>query len=724
MKKRQGLLAILLSLVLVLLVAAGCAPQAIEPPPPPPLAQEPPPTPTPTPAPPPAVEPGVTGQFIGGAMGFQGPIEVQITVEDGIITEIEYLEFQDTLSLTHVAKERIPAQIIAHQSLGVDTVVGVTMTSFGIIGAVMQASIEAGLDVVALRQPPNISPGLDVAIDTDILVIGGGGAGFAAAISAANEGANVVLIEKASVVGGNTMMAGAAINAVNPYTQAGMTLSVAQYNTLRSIAALEAADPALKFQHFPEWAPILAELQAEINAFFAYYSDRVPGPAGEGTMPGFDSHNLHLWQMYIHGVREMLDGSFIASDLDLARTIVENAHEILQWLYHTAGVPTNYSPERQETLSTVLGAMWPRTHGMAGGVARMAYFTGTALGLGIDLMLDTRGTELIVDNTGRVVGAKAICMIYGTNLTFNTTMGVVLATGGFGDNAPMAVYYDNFWGDNLLPTTLSTNSGTLVGDGIQMARNIGAALTADMGVLQMMPSSSPTKGTMTDGIWGSAEAQLWIDRYGNRFVNEYAGRDELAFASMALEGGIFYIIWAGPAVAVDDMPIPRVHRGIDPEVDARINAFVPREYIWFGGTLRELYEHSQSVRAKGVDNSWTYESLRATIERYNQIVIDQHDPDFGKEVIGGFIDLDYIESNPNVGISISPRRSSIHHTMGGVQIDVYARVINVNGDPIPGLWAAGEVAGGIHAGNRLGGNALPDIFVFGRIAGQSAVLDR
>jgi succinate dehydrogenase/fumarate reductase flavoprotein subunit len=307
-------------------------------------------------------------------------------------------------------------------------------------------------------------------------------------------------------------------------------------------------------------------------------------------------------------------------------------------------------------------------------------------------------------------------------------MGVILATGGFGDNAPMAVYYDRFWGDNLAPNTLSTNSGTLVGDGIEMARALGAAVTGDMGAVQMMPSSSPTKGTLSDGLWGSAETQLWTDRYGYRFVNEYAERDILSFESMALEDGVFFIVFAGPAVDVEDMPVARAHRGTTPygpgNFGSRIEELIDRQYIWWGSTLAELVELTQSQTAKNVAPAFTYESLRATIERYNQIVVDQFDPDFGKEVIGGFIDLEYIESNPDVGIAISPRRASIHHTMGGLEIDGYARVITVDGNPIPGLWAAGEVTGGIHAGNRLGGNALTDIFVFGRIAGQSAVLDR
>ena len=112
--------------------------------------------------------------------------------------------------------------------------------------------------------------------------------------------------------------------------------------------------------------------------------------------------------------------------------------------------------------------------------------------------------------------------------------------------------------------------------------------------------------------------------------------------------------------------------------------------------------------------------MLATIENYNSYVAAQKDDDFGKEVLAGAIDIDAIEADPNRGFVISPRKASIHHTMGGVKINTSAEVLDKEGNAIPGLWAAGEVTGGIHAGNRLGGNAVADIFTFGKIAGENA----
>ena len=103
--------------------------------------------------------------------------------------------------------------------------------------------------------------------DTDVLVMGGGGAGLTAAIRAAEEGAKVILIEKGSVLGGNTMMAGAAYNAVDTEAQSVMILTKSQKSTLDEYLALESANPSLKFDGYPEWEEVLIELKANINAF-------------------------------------------------------------------------------------------------------------------------------------------------------------------------------------------------------------------------------------------------------------------------------------------------------------------------------------------------------------------------------------------------------------------------------------------------------------------------
>ena len=649
-----------------------------------------------------AAEPAV---YTGTARGMQGDVVVNVTIDDGKITAIEYEQYPETENITYVARDRIPAQIIEHQTLSVDTVTGATFASFAIVTAVKNAVKASGQDVPALTADAWKEPaGPDETWDTDVLVMGGGGAGLAAAITAAENGANVILIEKSSVMGGNTMVAGAAYNAVDPAAQSTAILTPAQKTAMDSYLALTPDDPGLKFDVYPEWKEVLEQLQKDITEFYAANEGKTPGV----DMPGFDSIALHMWHCYTGGMRQLLDGSYIAPKIELARTLAENALGSFEWM-GSIGLNADYGEGAK--LSTVLGAMWPRTHSFMSGAERIPQLIKVAEEKGVKIYTETRGTELIVSD-GKVVGAKAE-KANGTKITINTAKGVVLATGGYCANPAMVKEYDNYWGDDLTTHTLSTNLGTNQGDGIVMATAIGAD-TFGLGVAQMMPSSSPVKGTMTDGIWADAAEQIWIDGNGNRFVNEYAERDVLAKASLALDGGIFYIIYAGRG----DITKPEVAlTGTD--YNARVAAMVEGGHIWYGSTLSELAEATKTAAA-GCTPAFTEEQLRETIEKYNEYVKNQKDDDFGKEVIAGAIDLAAIEADPNMGICISPRKASLHHTMGGVCIDTQTRVLRADGTAIEGLWAAGEVTGGIHAGNRLGGNAIADIFTFGRIAGEQA----
>lgn len=654
----------------------------------------------------------INGSFEGTSNGMQGPITAKITVKDSKITAIEFTENNETQNVTAVAFERIPNQIIENQSLSVDAVTGATLSSFGIIGAVTDAAKSAGLDVDLLKaNEVTATPKDPQTWDTDVLIMGGGGAGLTAAISAAEEGAKVILIEKGSVLGGNTMMAGAAYNAVDTEAQSVMILTKSQKATMDSYLALDPTDDSLKFDVYPEWKEVLTELKADINAFYT---------ANEGTeagvdMPGFDSVALHMWNIYTGGLRQLANGSWLAPNIELARTLASSSLDSFKWMGEI-GLKASYGAEAEyggyPGIGTVLGAMWPRTHSFMSGAERIPHLAKVAQDKGVTIYTETTGTEIIVDDSGKVVGAKAE-QIDGTQITINTTKGVVLATGGYCANPAMVKQHDQYWGDDLSDRTLSTNMGTNEGDGIVMAQEIGADVTG-MEVAQMMPSSSPVKGTMTDGIWADAAEQIWIDGNGNRFVNEYAERDVLAKSSLALEDGIFYIIYAGRG----DVGNPeQLIKGTD--YSERIAPMVEGGHIWYGETLAELAEASKT-KAAGVAPGFTEEQLRATIEKYNSYVANQKDDEFGKEVLAGAIDLDYIDATEGVGICISPRKSSLHHTMGGVVINTETQVIDTNGNTIPGLWAAGEVTGGVHAGNRLGGNAIADIFTFGRIAGTNA----
>jgi len=230
----------------------------------------------------------------------------------------------------------------------------------------------------------------------------------------------------------------------------------------------------------------------------------------------------------------------------------------------------------------------------------------------------------------------------------------------------------------------STNAPTITGDGIVMAKAVGADLVG-MGFAQLMPSSHPVDGSLFSGIWGSAETQVFVNKEGKRYVNEYAERDVLSKAALAQTDGIFYIICDNKIAKNADVA----------GMEAKGNVVV-------ADTLEELAE-KLGIPA---------DTFVETIERYNSFVDAQKDDDFGKPLFG-----EKIDEAPFVA---TPRSPSLHHTMGGVKIDTNTHVISTEGNVIDGLYAAGEVTGGLHAGNRLGGNAMTDFLVFGRIAGENA----
>lgn len=504
-------------------------------------------------------------------------------------------------------------------------------------------------------------------------------------------------------------MAGGGYNTVDPEAQENMILTPAQKNTMDGYLKLDPADEALKLGQFPEWKEVLTTLQSEIKEFYAANEGKEPGV----DMPGFDSNTLHMWHIYVGGLRQLNDGTWVASDIDMARTLAENSLDAFKWM-ESIGIDAKTGAEASDTVFTVLGAMWPRTHAVSADKPLIDALEKAAEDAGVTIYTETAAVALTTDDSGKVIGAEAK-KADGTKITVNASKGVILASGGYCANAPMVKEYDKYWGDDLSDHTLTTNVGTNTGDGIVMAQEVGADVTG-MEIAQMMPSSSPLKGTLSDGIWGDASEQIWIDGNGKRFVNEYAERDVLTKASLGLDNGVFYIIYAGHG---DDNGVCKGAAMEDTCFGKDVKTMWETNQIWYGATLAEAAEATKNAIG-GNAPSFTEEQLREVIETYNGYVQAQKDDDFGKEVISGSIDLEAVDANPDLGICITPRKASLHHTMGGVVIDTNANVLDKDGKAISGLWAAGEVTGGIHAGNRLGGNAEADVFTFGKIAGHSA----
>ena len=604
------------------------------------------------------------GTYEAAGQGNNGQIKVAVTFSENAITEVRILGHEETPGISDPAIARIPGDIVKAQSLAVDTVSGATHSSRGILEAVEKAVIMAGADPALLKgRAVQRAAGAAISKTADVVIIGGGGAGMAAAASAAEAGAKVIVIEKTAALGGNTLASGCAWNAADPEKQSRIPTLKGQTDTLKAVLDMDGRD-------FGEYAGTLETLKGQIRTYLA----------GDTSMM-FDSVERHMIQAYLGGKRKDRSGIWYSGKFDLVRKLCSESLPVLKWA-ESIGVVFD------KNLSAPVGAMWTRGHNP---IDKKSYFDAPSKLLaahGGEIMLETRATSLIIEK-GRVVGVKAE-KTDGTQVTLRANKGVIMATGGYGANAAMVAEYNNYWPS--IPADMKcTCVASATGDGITMAKAAGANLVG-MQFTQLMPTAHAVTGQLIDGILVPPQNYVFVNKQGKRFVNEYAERDVLAFAALSQTDGIFYHI-ADTTMALNSNTRP---------TQAKLDSMVKKGILYRADTLEGL------AALIGIPA----DALVETVKKYNSYVDAGKDPEFGKNVFG----LKIVDG-PFYAV---PEKPAIHHTMGGIEINVNAQALGKDGRAIPGLYAAGEVTGGIHAGNRLGGNAIADVWVFGKTAGASA----
>ena len=304
--------------------------------------------------------------------------------------------------------------------------------------------------------------------------------------------------------------------------------------------------------------------------------------------------------------------------------------------------------------------------------------------LGVDFYLNTKANELIMAQDS-VIGVEAYRK--GETIEFYANNGVVLASGGFGQNVEMRMYYNR----NLTGELLCSNAPGATGDGIIMASKIGASLI-NMEYIELYPMGDSYDGGLRNSIPNVINKGILVNQQGQRFVREDGARDVLSQAILDQKGSYAYSI-------VDD----------DFEIFADDRSYL--EGLVLMGYVEKANSIDELAQLIDVDA----DILINTIDQYNQSVALQSDC-LGRETLINAIDKPPFYANM--------KKPTIHHTLGGIEINEMAQVLNQDKQPIYGLFAAGEVTGGIHGANRLGGNSFPDMIVFGRIAGKNAALNQ
>lgn len=459
------------------------------------------------------------------------------------------------------------------------------------------------ISLLALVLVLTLLASMALANQADVVVIGAGGAGMAAAIQAADDGATVVVLEKMNYAGGNTVRSEGGMNAAGTASQA-----------------------ALGIEDSPE---VMIE----------------------DTMVG--GKNL--------------------SNPELVRFMAENSAATVDWL-------TSLGMDLSEVAQGA-GATNARMHRSAGGAKIGGVLTPVLMknleARGISILYGVRATKLDTDENGAVVGVTATDK-NGAQLSF-TCNSVVLATGGFGANEEQfSAYRPDLVGFS------TTNHPGATGDGIVMAKEIGAALV-DMDQIQTNPTVEPvTHIVLSESVRGNGAIMVNVE--GKRFVCEMLTRDVLSAAILEQPEKYAYLIF-------------------DKRIMDKMEA-LQQDYEM--GIVTEGETPEALAQELGIPE----DVFAAEVESWNAAVASGNDAAFERTTGMGTL-----SDGPWYAIKVSP---AVHYTMGGVKINTNTEVLREDDSVIANLYAAGEVTGGVHGGNRLGGNAVCDIMVFGRQAGKLA----
>ena len=535
------------------------------------------------------------GTFHATALGKNGDISVTAVISEDSIKTIEY-ESMETETIGIVAIESLVEEILTNQTLNVDAISGATITSNAFLTAITDIAEQAGGNMdMLLSATVNNAQEINYLTKADVIVVGAGGAGLTAAVSAAEKGASVIVLEKSSFVGGNTEAAQAGMNALNSQIQkdAGVTFSREEF----------------------------IELQ---------------------------TNDLARPELYT--------------------TMIDHSGETVDWLVSLgANLELNPSMDRQVKI--------PANAGMFTTQDLVNVMKNALDQSGATLYLNMTATSLVTDDNNRVTGVKATDTD-GNEITFNGKS-IVLATGGFGKNHDLVVSlhpeYEYVTTDEIAPTT---------GDGIEMAVAVGA-ITVDLDQLQIHPTVveglGMFAGTVAPG--GRTVDAIFVNLNGERFMKE----DLYGSPSTVIKQP------EGKAIMIFD----------EGAMNDTLRDYLRRGYVVTGSTPSELAE------ALGINPV----ALSMTVDKWNEDMAQGVDTLFERET-----NLNALEGQL-YAFKFNP---GVHYCMGGILINESAQVVDEDNAPIGGLYAAGEVTGGIHGTKRVDGSAICDTFTFGRIAGKNA----
>lgn len=585
------------------------------------------------------------GTYTETVKGMRDGLTVEVKLSKNKIESVTVKTHSETPGISDAAISAVPDAIVKQQSLTVDTVSGATMTSKGILAAVEKAISKAGGNPADFKNAPKMASAMKAKNyeskppkkwdeTHDIIVVGGGFAGLAAAHSAKTNGAkDVVLIEKMPFVGGNSQING-------------------------GVYAAYTSKIAAQFQK---------EMNLPVDTAEKHIADTLKG----GDYMGDEAL-----------VKNMVYGSPFYLNM-----LLDNGLEVRKSLTRPGG---HYGYRTYTTIN-----------GQGSDIVQVQ--KKMVEKAGVPIMLNTKMVTIYREQpfSGKVVGIGVETK--DGFKTMKASKGVILASGGFSADVPMRSRYVPMLTDEL-PTT---NHVGATGESITQAQAIGAEIL-HMCYIQLYPFANPNGGVLD--AWavipfsGPSSGVVYVDYKGERYVNEGERRDVCSNA--AKNSGGF------PTFCIMNEDIVKKGGFVTP---AQLESGIKADRIFKADSLEDLAKEINKRTYDGKSVSMPGANLAATIKKHNGYVKNGSDPDFGKRIDKGIMMT--IESGPYYAI---PQWPSVHHTMGGLNITPKTEVRDIYGNVIPGLFAVGEVVGGIHGTNRLGSNAVADCCANGYIAGQYA----
>lgn len=570
------------------------------------------------------------GVYTAQADGNNGPIEVSVTFSADSIVSVVVDKHEETPGISEPAIERIPSSIVDNQTLAVDAVTGATNTSNAILSAVEACVLQAGGDVAALKvaqTPASDAPKETIAVETDLLIIGGGAAGLTAANAALENGVeHVLLIDKMASLGGASAVAGG-----------------------------------------------LAGGNSEIQRSFGLNDDS----------PDVIYNDL-------------MKGGLQQNDARITRIFADNMGAMMDWLINDMQVPIKqqFSNFPEHTVQ--------RTYMVEGGsVGMISTLADRFTADGGETMLETAAYELITDDAGAVIGARATDA--SGNIVEISAKSTVLATGGFGNNPEML--------SDEVSIALFYGAASSTGEGIQMAESVGAK-TQFMDYAKMYPQGINVEGNRAKvaSVHSAATTQksgaIYVNKEGQRVVDENLDFVSIKNATKSQTDHIIYLVmdqaaWDIWSKSANDSP-------------SSSGRFTYEEQEkWFespdGSTpiFRKGEDLEATANAAGIDGA----VLKNTISQWNNSVANGKDSEFGRDEL--------IPLSTDGTYYIVEQRLRFATTLGGVRITPQFEVENQNGQPITGLYAAGECVGGAHGVESMPGCMLSWAAVSGKMAGES-----